>query len=412
MKVAFVVTAFPTLSYTFILDKITGLIDRGHEVDVFADRPGQLDQMHPDVERYGLLNHVYCPPMPNNVAMRYVTGAGLMLTRGWRRPGVMLRSLNAFRHGELASSLVLLYGAIPLLRMRSYDIIHAQFGPNGLKAMFLRENGLLEGKLITHFYGYDVNVYPRRRGAKVYHQLFQVGDLYTANSRFLAERAISLGCPAGRILDLPIGADLSKFAFSERRRKPGDPIRILTVARLVEVKGLEYSIAAVAKAISEYPEIQYQIVGDGPLLGRLRQLVSQLGIKGHVQFLGGRTQDEVIELYAGAHLFVLASVVGADGAEEGHGTVLTEAKATGLPVISSRVGGIPENVLDGKSGFLVPQRDVEALTDKLSHLIEHPQLCAAMGRAGRKHVEENLDIQRLNDRLVQVYEQLLNGTLP
>lgn len=412
MRIAFIVTAFPTLSYTFILDKITGLIDRGHQVDIFADRPGNLRKMHADVEKYRLLDRTYYPAMPRSLILRYLKGIGLFLLNVWKHPRVMLRSLNVFKYGELAASLVLLYGSLPLLKKRAYDVIHCQFGPNGLKGLFFVENKLIVGKLITHFYGYDVNVYPRRRGNDVYRRLFERGDFHTANSKFLVSRALALGCPANRIVELSIGVDLSRFFFRERDPRSESGVRILTVAGLVEVKGIEYAIHAIAEVAKKYPDVRYLIAGDGPLRGDLERLASELGIGHCVDFLGGCTQDQILELYAKAHIFILPGIVGRDGAEEGQGTVLAEAQATGLPVVSTHVGGIPESVVADGSAFLVPPRDVEALRDRLCHLIEHPEVWAEMGRCGRKHVEQNYDVEKLNDRLVQFYEDVLEGRLP
>jgi len=147
---------------------------------------------------------------------------------------------------------------------------------------------------------------------------------------------------------------------------------------------------------------------DGPLRGKLKNLTKQLGISGHVRFLGAKTRDQIIKLYSKAHIFMLSSIRNQNGSEEGQGLVLLEAQSVGLPVVATRVGGIPESVVDGKSGFLVPERDVDALAEKLIYLIEHPEIWPEMGRAGRAFVEINYDINKLNDRLVEIYQQLLH----
>jgi colanic acid/amylovoran biosynthesis glycosyltransferase len=120
------------------------------------------------------------------------------------------------------------------------------------------------------------------------------------------------------------------------------------------------------------------------------------------------TQDEVRELYADSHIFILSSVTAANGDREGQGLVLQEAQAMGLPVLSTLHNGIPDGVLDGESGFLVPEKDADALAEKLTYLIENPENWPEMGLAGRKFVEERYDINKLNDRLVKIYEQILN----
>ncbi|MCG8404643.1 MAG: glycosyltransferase [Phycisphaerales bacterium] len=412
MKIAFVVTSFPTLAGTPIMKQITKLIDRGHEVDIYGDRPGALSKLHPDVERYRLLNQTHCPSMPRHLSLRLLKGVGLFLAHVWKNPAALLQSLNFFKYGELAASMVLLYSALPLLRGKAYDIIHCQFGPNGLKGLFLRENGLLQGKWLTTFRGYDLTSYPRRRGNDVYRRLFQECPFFTANSSFLAAKAVKMGCPSDKITVLHTGVNMARFAYRERRLKPGESVRVLTVGSLVEVKGIEYGIRAIAQVSQKYPKIQYRIAGGGPLMTSLRDLTRELGVSERVELLGGQTEDEIIEHYADAHVFLFPGVVSRRGDEEGMAGACVEAQATGLPVVATRVGGIPEAVLDGQSGFLVEPKDVSALADRLIYLIEHPECRSRMGRAGREHVERHYDLDKLIDRLIGIYGQLIEGVPP
>ncbi|MFH0981080.1 MAG: glycosyltransferase [Planctomycetota bacterium] len=409
MRIAFFVGEFPALTQTFILNQITGLLDRQHEVDIFATCPPKSPLMHTEVTRYGLLVRTYYQNVPRSLTMRVLKGAGLALASLFQNPGLTTRSLNVVRYGPLAASLALLYGTRPLLPKRTYDIVHCHFGPYGLLAVGLRDLGLLEGRIITTFHGYDVTSLPRRYGRSIYAFLFEHGELYTVNSSFTAQQAKRLGCPPDRIIRLPMGADLSRLPFKERHAAPTDCVHILTVGRLVEVKGIEYGIRALARIVAEFPNIRYQIVGDGPLRRRLEQLTDQLGLRTHVEFLGRRTRDQVVALYATAHLSLLPSIVARDGAEEGQGLVLVEAQASGLPVIASRVGGIPETVNEGGSALLVPPCDADALAEGLRVLLRRRELWGPMGRAGRLHVETHYDIEKLNDELVRIYQRMLRA---
>jgi colanic acid/amylovoran biosynthesis glycosyltransferase len=243
----------------------------------------------------------------------------------------------------------------------------------------------------------------------VYGPLFRMGDLYTANTRFTRDRGIALGCPPERIVTLPMGIDLSKFRFTPRHLLPGEPIKILTVGRLVEKKGIEYAVRAVARVAHTGRKILYRIVGDGPLRDAIERLITDLHLGERVQLLGAKTKDEVRDLYADSHLFILSSVTASDGDKEGQGLVLQEAQAAGLPVLSTLHNGIPDGVRNGESGFLVPERDVDALAGRLTELVEHPQRWPAMGRAGRAHMEAHYDVERLTDRLVEIYRSLVAG---
>jgi colanic acid/amylovoran biosynthesis glycosyltransferase len=148
--------------------------------------------------------------------------------------------------------------------------------------------------------------------------------------------------------------------------------------------------------------VHYDIAGDGPLRKDLAQRVAELGVGSAVTFHGACEGTGVQRLMAESHLFVLASV-SVEGDQEGQGLVLQEAQAAGLPVVATRHGGLPEGLVPGESGFLVPERDVDVLAERLDYLTKHPERWPAMGRVGRKLVETHYDIRGLNSRLVQLY---------
>src|SRR5260221_9703606 len=213
---------------------------------------------------------------------------------------------------------------------------------------------------------------------------------------------------AGDITYLPtlLGTDLKRFSFKERTLDSTGAIRLVTVARLTEKKGLEYSIRAVAKLSQRFKKLKYNIIGDGDLRSELTQLIEALGVGSTVHLLGWKTQEEVQVLLDQSHVFVLASVESRNGDIEGLPMVLQEAQAMGLPVVCTRHSGLPEGILDGKSGFLVPERDVNALADCLADLISHPEAWPEMGRKGRAFVEIEHDLNKRNDALVELYRQL------
>ncbi|MBW2310785.1 MAG: glycosyltransferase [Deltaproteobacteria bacterium] len=409
MKIAFIVGAFPALSETFILNQITGLIDLGHEVDIYSRMTPRQGKIHPDVEKYNLYARTYyLNDVPKNKIKRILKAIKLFAINFHKSPLTIFKSLNIFKYGREALSLYLFYHAVAFLR-KQYDIIHCHFGPNGNFGILMREVGAIEGKVITSFHGYDVNVINQN---DYYTQLFKYRDLFTTNTEFTKKRVLGLGGDFKKIRILPVGLYLDKFPYRERVIRTGEVIRILTVARLVEKKGLEYSIRAVAKVVNKQSKckIEYKIAGEGFLKNELKTLISELGMEDKIELLGWCDQDEVRKLFGESHIFILSSVTAENGDREGQGLVLQEAQAVGMPVISTLHNGIPEGVQDGKSGFLVPERDVDALAEKLEYLILHPEIWPKMGRAGRKYVEEHYDIKKLNQRLVKIYEELLSGT--
>jgi colanic acid/amylovoran biosynthesis glycosyltransferase len=408
MKIAFIVYCFPSLSETFILNQITGLIDRGHTVDIYADRPGDTKKNHPDVDKYNLLNHTYYIGRPDNYFWRIFKLFKLPLASCLKNPVVLLKSLNVLKYTSEAKSLRLLYASIHLLgRQSQYDIIHAHFGPNGLKGIFLRDIGVIQGKIITTFHGYDVSRYIEQYGNNIYEPLFNSGDVFSPISGYMQRKLIEMNCNDRRIIIHRVGIDCSKFYFTARQQPKDGRVKIITIARLLDKKGVEYGIRAVANLIKYGINIEYNIVGSGPLVQDLQKLTHNLNVSNSVNLLGWKQQQEIIHIINNSHILLAPSITDQEGDQEGIPTVIMEGMAMGLPVVSTYHSGIPELVENGVSGFLVPERDVDALTEKLRYLIEHPHIWSEMGTAGRAFVELHYNIDKLNDRLVEIYQNLL-----
>ena len=131
-----------------------------------------------------------------------------------------------------------------------------------------------------------------------------------------------------------------------------------------------------------------------------------------LRLLGWRDRTEILRLYEQSHIFLAPSVTSEDGDQEGIPVVLHEAMASGMPIISTRHTGIPELVDDGESGFLVPERDPDAIADRLTYLIEDPERLNGMGQRGRRHIEENNNMDKQIDRLIEIYRLLLEDRFP
>ena len=406
MRIAFLVgEVFPSLSKTFIINQITGLMDRGHEVDIYANMPDSQQPTHGDVIKYQLQKHTYYNRTPKKRLWRLLKTPGILLTNFWQNPGVILRSLNGNKYGKKATSLVLLHQIIPHLNRQPYDIVHCHFGFEGLKSILLRDLGLLQGKLIVTFHGVDITRYLREKGDRVYQQLFEQGDLFLPISDLWKQKSIELGCPESKIQVHHMGIDESSFAFLPRPTQ-SDRLKLVSVCRLVEKKGIEYAIRAVAQLVKCGHAIEYQIVGDGEIKSPLQQLARELEIEDTVKFLGSQPKSEVITVLNRADILLAPSITARDGDCEGIPVSLMEAMATGLPVISTWHSGIPELVEDGVTGFLVAERDVDGLAAKIDYLRQHPQERTKLGIAGAKQVREHYNIHQLNDRLVEIYRGL------
>jgi colanic acid/amylovoran biosynthesis glycosyltransferase len=402
MRIAFLLNRFPLLSETFVLNQITGLIDRGHDVDVYVRADdGEPAKTHADVERYGLrATNLWQDGVPDG---RRLPLLARTLAAAARRPALARACLGELRPGRVRDALVRLYPVARLLDGGPYDVVHAHYGLNGLWAVDLRRAGAFRSPVVTTFHdGFDLSVFLARRGRDAYRELFAEGELILAISETLAETLVALGCPRERLAVHPVGVDVGRA-----RPAPLAAPRIVSVARLVEMKGIEYGVRAVARLVDEFPGLRYEIAGDGPLRPELERLSAELGVGERVRLLGWQTRDEVEALLGEGGIFLAPSVTAADGAQEGLPTVLMEAMAWRLPVVATGYSGTPELVRDGVDGRLVPERDVDAIVEGLRGLLRDPAARARMGESGRKRVAERHDIERLNDRLVERYRELL-----
>lgn len=410
MRVALILSEFPAVSETFVLDHITGLIDRGHDVEIYAFRPGTGGDFHSDVTRYGLIERTrYRPSLPRNYALRLLKAIGLFLVYGWRRPMPLIRSLSLRRFGREAARLILFHAAVPHLARRKYDIVHAHFGANGVLAANLRTIGVLDGSLVTTFHGADVTRQIAERGSAYYARLFSDGELFLTVSDLFKQRLTLAGCDASRIKVHHVGIDCARFAFRTPSSTHASSLSLLSIGRLVEKKGIEIAIQAVALLREQQPKVRYRIVGDGPLAKSLWQLIEKLGAAEHIELVGSRTREEVLAMLRESDVLLAPSVTAADGDMEGIPVVLMEAMATGVVVISTEHSGIPELVEHGISGVLVPERDVKALHDELVELATHPERWPTMARSARQRVVAEFDRDKLNDELVRYYRWLIDS---
>lgn len=293
------------------------------------------------------------------------------------------------------------------------SLIHAHFGIEGVYALPLAKR--LGIPLVTTFHGFDATLadwallgspawaqYPLLRRT-----LARDGDLFVCASSFIRERLLTMGFPAARTHTLYIGVDCRSI----RPRHPSEeaPV-ILHVARLAAVKGTQYLLRAFATVAQRYDGAQLVIIGDGPLKRSLRSLAASLGVQDRVRFLGALAHADVLAWMRKAAMLVLPGIRTATGRVEGLGLVLLEAAATGVPAIGSRLGGIPEGVMDGRTGYLVPERDPAALAARIGELLDDPAKRYRMGAEGRALVERCFDIERQTAKLETLYDGLLRSS--
>ncbi len=287
------------------------------------------------------------------------------------------------------------------LRGGGFALVHAHFGVGGARAApFARAAGL---PLVITFHGYDVPLLtsvhrwqPEYLGyaltaAKTVREAMTLG---LCASEELYEMLRDYGVPAARLRLYRLGIDLAKFAPGPRG---GEVPEVIAIGRFVEKKGFEYAIRAVGDQVRRGARLRFTIVGDGDREARLRALVAELGLAAHTTFTGALPAAEVQARLRGADILLAPSVTGADGDRESGLIVVKEASASAVVPIGTWHGGIHEIIDDGVTGFLVPERNVTVLSERLGRLLRDPALRATLGAAARAKMEREYDIR---DRLV------------
>lgn len=362
-----------------------GLVERGVAVDVVTASAS------PNAERRASAREAEGPPE-----------GGLRLYRvRSRRSGV--------HQAGMVGAASYLVNALPLvrrlLRTHRYDALHIFFSlPTGALLPLLNLRGVpivvsLRGSDVP---GYDPHNIAMQRAHRVLLPLtrwiWRRADRVVAVCESLG-RLTSRTCPGLGYTVVPNGVDLTLFRPAETTRlRLAGRLRCLAVARLVERKGLGELIRAFAQL--ERGRFELEIVGDGPDDRMLRDLAAGLGLAGEVRFLGSLDRAGVAQRYREADLFTLPS------SAEAFGNVFAEALASGLPIVGSTAGGIPELVEHGTNGLLIPPGNPHALAQAIRYLADDPELRAQMSRRNRAKAEATLEWAQVTRRYLSIYEAI------
>ena len=404
-RIALVVPAFPKASETFIVSKVLGLLERGWDVHVVCGRSDESEwERFPQLPRTREMRrrvHVAWPHRPvwKATALAPVAVASCLaaapsrtsrfLSRGRRRYGTE----GAFRRLYLEADLVRL----------APDLLHFEFGALAPGRMYLRD--LLGSRVVVSFRGYDLNFVGLDHPGH-YNAVWDAADGFHFLGDDLRARGLRRGCPPDRLFALiPPAIDAEFFRPDprpERSISPERPFRILSVGRLEWKKGYEDALLAVRSLRGEGVPVEYRIAGDGEYLGAVAFARYRLKLEEVVQFLGSIPREEIRREMQEADVLLHSAV------SEGFCNAVLEAQSMELPVVCTDADGLPENVADGLTGFVVPRRSPLALTEKLAAVAADPDLRRRMGEAGRRRVLAQFRLEDQISRFDRFYRAVLD----
>lgn len=398
---------FPVASETFVLNQVTHFIDAGYDVEIISVFPGDLVNRHAAFDEYGLAakTHYLLPEEKVSLIDKLNQRLRLVLPR-LAKPS-LLRSLNVRRYGAQSSKLLLPSIVANASQTFTADVFLVHFGYAGALANKLRELGVLQGKQATVFHGADIS---RRHILKEhkydYVNLFKQSELMLPISNLWKNKLIDMGCPPEKIHVTRMGIEPEKFNFQPRQGFH-KPLRIVSVARLTEKKGLDVAVKASAILRQRGGKFQYTIIGNGDQDEMMRAFIAEEGMEDCVTMPGFKPQDEIRRALSDADIFLLPSKTAADGDMEGIPVALMEAMAVGLPVVSTFHSGIPELIENNVSGWLVEEDDPRALAETLLKLTFGDVDVAPVVAAARHKVETEFNQHIAYGELAQILERMV-----
>jgi len=301
-----------------------------------------------------------------------------------------------------------------IVRRHAPRLIHSHFGDRGWGDIGFASRVKL--KQIVTFYGYDANRLPQIEPVwrERYRDMFAAVDLVLCEGEHSASVIANLGCAERKIGVQRLGVMLDRIPLHIRRWDPKQPLRVLMAATFFEKKGIPYALEALGR-IKDAVDLEVTLIGDDNGQERSRKekqvildVIDRCGLRDTVRMMGYRPYADLLDAAAKHHVFLSPSVMASDGDTEGGAPVtLIEMAASGAMIVSTRHCDIPAVILDGKTGLLADERDVDGLEAHLRWLIANPDRWEAMARAGRKHVEAEFDAIKQGVKLGDRYMRLL-----
>jgi colanic acid/amylovoran biosynthesis glycosyltransferase len=394
MRTAIIVNSFPSISEKFILNQVVSLIEQKVDFDLYASVASKEQKCHALFDQYNLKNKAININIPRKVWKRFVCLPLLFLRNFARNPFCALRAFSFKRYGSAALNLKNQY-FLKRFSGKRYDVIHCHFGQNGLTGAFLKDCGMGK-RLVVTFHGTDITVIPGKFGENIYRHMFASADVITAGSHFVKNKLVHYGCSGDKIQIIPMGVNCKKTPCADY---------FLSVGRLIEAKGFIYSIDAFALLAKDFDRVNYYIAGSGPLYETLNKHIIELDMKTRIYLLGEKTDIELELLFNHALAFIAPSIRTSDGTEEGQGLVIQEAESYALPVIGADIGGIPDGIISGRTGWIVPEKEIQALYEKMFFFITNPDKRREFGEAGKDFACKNYDNSILSQKLIHdVYQ--------
>lgn len=388
------VSEFPKLSESFIINEVYELEKRGHNISVFSINRSNESIEHREIEK---LDASVCYADRPSLASISEMSHGYLSNLTILRRAVFIDKPHYLAYWLYLGDQIRRF----IQKIGGVDLIHAHFAEKRrLAATYAAASHDIPCTVTAHAYEIfaEDNINYMRRVCPRFDHLI-VPSKY--NERYLTEE---MGIETD-ISVVPATTDIEKFEPSAEYVSG----RLLTIGRLVEKKGYKYAIDAVSQLVERGYDIEYHIIGSGERKDLLRDRVREREIESHVEFLGNVSDERLERELQKAELFVLPCVIASNGDRDVAPVALKEAMAMQTACISTTISAIPELITDGDDGILVEPNDASALANSIAKLVDNPERRKTLAENGRKTVETKFDITHTVDELVSVFNTVINS---
>ena len=375
-RVAYLFSRYPVVSQTFCDSEMLALEGMGFDLEIASLNRPPNSFRHERLDR--LRAEIHYPPPPEVLDAlasdpEFERVLGPLIKDHDRRYGASYKAATRARNAWYFAG---------LFRRLGVQHVHVHFANRATHtALFLRKLGFTFS-FTAHAQDFMFDL----GSVELLAEMARGAEFVVAVSEF-SRRLLCEQCPdsASKIRCIFNGIEVAHF--QPVAAKDRSPVRIVSIGRLIEFKGFKHLVGAAALLKQRGVAVDIRIIGDGPCRAELEAQIARGGLADTVTLLGVRSQDEVSAELASADLFALASIFDSQGASDILPTVITEAMACGLPVVSTTVTGIPEMVIHGETGLLVPPANEDVLAAAIAELAADPARRGRMGQAGRARAE-------------------------
>lgn len=395
MKLTILVPNYLMSSETFIISQVRGLIDQGHTIRLVALSKLKNKTVYTDDE-YPVFADTESVQIPNNDLKKITAIVRLMIDAGFWFSFKSLKALNVFKYGKQAAKLYLLFYALRFKQLGINTAIVSHFGHVGRIIGFFKEMKLIDCQQAVIFHGFDYNVLVKKYGPAFYKGLFKGDSIILPVSNFLKKGLLEIGSAEERTFVhrvTPMAGVFHDLSFDQRQKS--DHLHLVTIARLVDIKGVNYAIDAMQILTEKAIDFHFDIIGDGPERQKLEKQVAELNLSSHVSFKGQLISEEIKDILLKTDMFILASII-----DEGGPISLQEAILSGVLTIGTQMGGIPELIQE--DGIIVEPHSAKAIADAVVELTQIENKDELRLRA-RDRIKKEFDIERLNHKLVSYF---------